>query len=217
MRMRPTALLAALVLGAVLVTATALLLDEAGAPVLNPQHADATPTLPHAQQLQNAPSPRLVKRSKHAAHHHHHAHLAHSVRAAFGMTPIHPRPRAAVQAAHPEASAHRESGVDSASASVPASSLSMPGSRSASPPIRLPPLKLPSSPSSPLNRPEGVDKEARRRSLDGAVGEMSLREREHEREREREGAAGMGVGGGVGGKVELPGFSEFAAASGLGK
>ncbi|RDX50363.1 hypothetical protein OH76DRAFT_1349384 [Lentinus brumalis] len=121
-------------------------------------------------------------------HHHHHAHLAHSVRAAFGMTPIHPRPRAAGPALHPE-----HASLDAASASM-----SMPGSRSASPPIRLPPLNLPSSPSSPLNRPDAAtDKEARRRSLDGAVGDMSLRERD--------------------GKVELPGFSEFTAASGLGK
>ncbi|RPD62698.1 hypothetical protein L227DRAFT_584907 [Lentinus tigrinus ALCF2SS1-6] len=152
-----------------------------------------------------APSPPLSMHSSHPTrtgpyhhpnHHHHHAHLAHSVRAAFGMTPIHPRPRAGAQvSSHPEATAHPS--IDAASAS-----LSMPGSRSASPPIRLPPLKLPSSPSSPLNRPDVVaDKETRRRSLDGAVGEMSLREREAT----------------VGGKVELPGFSEFAAASGLGK
>ncbi|KAI0662187.1 hypothetical protein C8Q70DRAFT_1043362 [Cubamyces menziesii] len=154
------------------------------------------------------------------SHHHHHAHLAHSVRAAFGMTPIHPRPRAA--AAGPPAShtdptvtpAHFTSGAGAGtgSASGPggdAHPLSLPASRASSPPIKLPPLKLPSSPSSPLNRPDSLAaggaaagagtvkdaKETRRRSLDGAVSEMSLHEAQ---------------------KVELPGFSEFAAASGLG-
>ncbi|KAH9933188.1 uncharacterized protein BXZ73DRAFT_89828 [Epithele typhae] len=88
-------------------------------------------------------------------HHHHHAHLAHSVRAAFGMTPIHPL--GAV-------------------------------SRSGSPPIKLPPLNLPSSPSSPLKRPDALDKDSRRRSLDGAVSDLSLREHDAKQ------------------KVELPGL-----------
>ena len=74
---------------------------------------------------------------------------------------------------------------------------SVPGSRSASPPIRLPPLKLLSSPSSPQKRADAVaDGGARRRSLDGA--EAGAPEREGKQ------------------KVELPGFSAFAAASGLG-
>ena len=84
---------------------------------------------------------------------------------------------------------------------------SLPGSRASSPPIKLAPLKMLSSPSSPRKRPDALaDVDARRRSLDGAVGEMvglGLRERE-------DGAGGGKV------KVELPGFSEFAAASGLG-
>ncbi|OSD07478.1 hypothetical protein PYCCODRAFT_1442170 [Trametes coccinea BRFM310] len=141
------------------------------------------------------------------SHHHHHAHLAHSVRAAFGMTPIHPRPRAAAgpPAAHmdPTVTPAHFSGSSSASGGADAHPLSLPASRASSPPIKLPPLKLPSSPSSPLNRPEGItstlaaaEKETRRRSLDGAVSEMTLHESQ---------------------KVELPGFSEFAAASGLGK
>ncbi|KAI0771234.1 hypothetical protein BD413DRAFT_65620 [Trametes elegans] len=146
-----------------------------------------------------------------ANHHHHHAHLAHSVRAAFGMTPIHPRPRAGPPAAHSDPTvtpAHflGSSGTGSGSTVVGAGDArSLPTSRASSPPIRLPPLKLPSSPSSPLNVPDTVpagavaaataaEKEARRRSLDGAVSEMTLQESQ---------------------KVELPGFSEFAAASGL--
>ncbi|KAI0826798.1 hypothetical protein BC628DRAFT_220180 [Trametes gibbosa] len=129
-----------------------------------------------------------------ASHHHHHAHLAHSVRAAFGMTPIHPRPRPGPCATHtdPTVTPSHFGGADSRP-------LSLPASRASSPPIKLPPLKLPSSPSSPLNRPDSLAaaaaaKETRRRSLDGAVDEMALQEAQ---------------------KVELPGFSEFAAASGL--
>ncbi|PIL22796.1 transcription factor [Ganoderma sinense ZZ0214-1] len=143
----------------------------------------------------SSPPPTHHTRPSHhptATHHHHHAHLAHSVRAAFGMTPIHPRPRA-VPASHAD---HTTVPSRTAFSDVP----SVPESRAASPPIKLPPLKLPSSPSSPLNRPDGVaDKEPRRRSLDGAVDDMSLQEREAAK-----------------GKIELPGFSEFAAASGLG-
>ena len=79
----------------------------------------------------------------------------------------------------------------------------MPASRAASPPIKLAPLKMLSSPSSPLNRPDALaEKEARRRSLDGAVGEVAGGRREPAEPK---------------GKVELPGFSEFAAASGLAK
>ena len=146
----------------------------------------------------SSPPPTHHTRSSHhptATHHHHHAHLAHSVRAAFGMTPIHPRPRAA-----PSASASLADPTTTASRTAFSDGPSVPESRAASPPIKLPPLKLPSSPSSPPNRPDGLtDQEPRRRSLDGAVGEMSLQEREAAK-----------------GKVELPGFSEFAAASGLG-
>ncbi|KAL1950386.1 hypothetical protein VTO73DRAFT_5510 [Trametes versicolor] len=134
-----------------------------------------------------------------ASHHHHHAHLAHSVRAAFGMTPIHPRPRAGPPASHtdPTVTPSHFGGSGGASDAHP---LSLPASRASSPPIKLPPLKLPSSPASPLNHPDAgaaaaAAKETRRRSLDGAVSEMTLHESQ---------------------KVELPGFSEFAAASGLG-
>ncbi|KAI8994248.1 hypothetical protein BD414DRAFT_513825 [Trametes punicea] len=140
-----------------------------------------------------------------ASHHHHHAHLAHSVRAAFGMTPIHPRSRGAAgpPAAHtdPTVTPTHFNGLGSGPGGE-AHPFSLPASRASSPPIKLPPLKLPSSPSSPLNRPDSIaggvvdaEKETRRRSLDGAVREMKLHEAQ---------------------KIELPGFSEFAAASGLG-
>ncbi|KAI0736293.1 hypothetical protein C8Q72DRAFT_769465 [Fomitopsis betulina] len=94
-----------------------------------------------------APSP------PHAPHHHpHHHHLAHSVRVAFGMTPIHPRRPGPALAEMPPP------------LEFPAGSASVPVSRAASPPIKLPPLKLPSSPSSPHQRSlslgeDGVDSE----------------------------------------------------------
>ncbi|TBU61943.1 hypothetical protein BD310DRAFT_153839 [Dichomitus squalens] len=154
----------------------------------------ADPSSASSSRAPSPPSAHHARSSHHpvATHHHHHAHLAHSVRAAFGMTPIHPRPRP---------SSHADSTITPSRATfsevLPTST---PGSRSASPPIKLPPLNLPSSSSSPSNRSDMLaDKEVRRRSLDGAVGEMSLQERETTKR-----------------KVELPGFSEFAAASGLG-
>ena len=126
------------------------------------------------------------------------------------MTPIHPRPRPPPSTAStgtdktlsPSSAAFKKGSGGSSGAE------SLPASRAASPPIRLAPLKMLSSPSSPRKRPDALvaDADPRRRSLDGAVGEMvglGLRERE-------DGAGGGKV------KVELPGFSEFAAASGLG-
>ncbi|OCH88664.1 hypothetical protein OBBRIDRAFT_813513 [Obba rivulosa] len=115
-------------------------------------------------------------RPAHGRDHPHHHHLAHSVRVAFGMTPIHPRPKYASGLAH---AAHP--GQD------PADAASLPPSRASSPPIRLPPLKFPSSPALPAGR----DDAHRAAGLEGAA----------------EGVKGE--------KVELPGFSEFAAATGL--
>ncbi|KAI0357481.1 hypothetical protein OH77DRAFT_105228 [Trametes cingulata] len=170
--------------------AHSLTLNEAGS-----SSSSRAPSPPGAHH------PRAHGHTAAGQHHHHHAHLAHSVRAAFGMTPIHPRPRAGPPAAHSDPTvtpAH----FGAATAGDATHPLSLPASRASSPPIKLPPLKLPSSPSSPLNRPDALvvggpaaEKETRRRSLDGAVSEMTLHESQ---------------------KVELPGFSEFAAASGLG-
>ncbi|PCH39889.1 hypothetical protein WOLCODRAFT_136541 [Wolfiporia cocos MD-104 SS10] len=128
-----------------------------------------------------APSPPYGHRS--SAHPHHH-HLAHSVRVAFGMTPIHPRTRHPTSAlVHPT---HAEMPPPPDYPGLP-SAASVPVSRACSPPIKLPPLKLPSSPSSPTHRPAP----------------LPLEETGAEREgQERE-------------KVELPGFSEFTAATGL--
>lgn len=108
-----------------------------------------SPPLWAQQQKSQLTSPR------HREHPHHH-HIAHSVRAAFGMTPIHPRAR-------PVSSGFSQLGARPHSdGSTPlhashyggeySEAASLPGSRAPSPPIKLPPLKLPSSPSSPTHR-----------------------------------------------------------------
>ncbi|KAF8073942.1 hypothetical protein FPV67DRAFT_1666685 [Lyophyllum atratum] len=140
--------------------------------------------------------------SEHHGPHHPHHHLAHSVRAAFGMTPIvHsasssnlsvPRspPRSAPLPGDPSAHSHMyamsqpHSGVSTPMhfTNLP---MSMPGSRSGSPPITLPPLKG-------LGRALAQDKEAGVAGTEGKSAGDDAVERE---------------------KVELPGFSQFEAAS----
>lgn len=112
-------------------------------------------------------------------------HLAHSVRLAFGMTPINPSgpPR---NTSWPSTKAAKANGLPSAT--IPSntfSSASVPVSRSASPPITLPPLKL--KPTS-LKDSSGYGKE------------MSAPDDEGTREKNTS-------------KVELPGFREFEAAT----
>ncbi|KZT09222.1 uncharacterized protein LAESUDRAFT_735502 [Laetiporus sulphureus 93-53] len=125
---------------------------------------------PSSASSSRAPSPVGMR------NHPHHHHLAHSVRVAFGMTPIHAPP--ASRRAGP---AQVEMPPPPDFPSIGASS--MPVSRACSPPIKLPPLKLPSSPSSPSHRSATLSAQT-----------------QEEGEAER---------------VELPGFSEFAAATGL--
>lgn len=72
-----------------------------------------------------------------SAHHHHH--LAHSVRLAFGMTPIHAAPR---NTSWPFSQPHSGVSTPLHFGAGAGASTSMPGSRSGSPPITLPPLKL---------------------------------------------------------------------------
>ena len=108
--------------------------------------------------------------------HPHHHHIAHSVRVAFGMTPIHPRPSrnappsssasGSATAVNPSSASgsssdrHSDGSTSTSTAvhfnmnppPVSSHSLSVPVSRASSPPIKLPPLKLPSSPSSPNHR-----------------------------------------------------------------
>ena len=112
-------------------------------------------------------------------------HLAHSVRLAFGMTPINPSgpPR---NTSWPSTKVSKLNGSPGAILnSNTLSSASVPVSRSGSPPITLPPLKLNST---SLKDPAGCDKEMNSPDDEGA--------------REKNAC-----------KVELPGFREFEAAT----
>lgn len=159
-----------------------------------PSAANSRPSSPsHWQQPSSSHSSTYGRESAlgggtHGPAHHHH--LAHSVRKAFGMTPIHPQNQPPRNTSRPSSqSAQTQSG-----ASTPAYpniySSSMPSSRSGSPPITLPPLKMPSARSSPSQRsPRGNN-----RGLDDDVALAGVDRRNHPVER-------------------LPGFSEFEAAS----
>ncbi|KAF8442994.1 hypothetical protein L210DRAFT_3643890 [Boletus edulis BED1] len=112
-------------------------------------------------------------------------HLAHSVRLAFGMTPIHPSGPCR-NTSWPSTKGAKLNGSPGATInSNTFSSASVPVSRSGSPPITLPPLKLKST---PLKDPAGCGKE-----MNGSNDE-GMREKD----------ACM---------VELPGFREFEAAT----
>lgn len=116
-------------------------------------------------------------------HHHQHHHLAHSVRKAFGMTPIHPQSQSQFKEPNRTITSWH-SGTSTPAYPTGTSSIfstSVPASRSGSPPITLPPLKI----SSVLSSPKSPGK--------GMFGEDAE------------------VGKGV--SERLPGFSEFEAAS----
>ena len=157
-----------------------------------------------------APSPPLwsqAQKAQYPQQHHgrdpsHHHHLAHSVRAAFGMTPINPRTRPAsggysqhgAARQHPDGSTpatFSTLGMGGDQMEAP-SAPSVPGSRASSPLIRLPPLKFPSSPSSPNTRPTPVV------GLQGLLNSEEGVEAATAPER-----------------IELPRFSEVEAATGL--
>ncbi|KAJ7780748.1 hypothetical protein DFH07DRAFT_935976 [Mycena maculata] len=151
----------------------------------------------------------------------HPQHLAHSVRAAFGMTPIHTTPQTSYAATpaqyqrttswpsfpHLPAGSASTSASTSTSTSTSASSSSwsgwssggasacssMPGSRSGSPPIHLPPLKI------PVNYPHHAPSAGSAPSAAGGShpGSPQLE----------------GPGSAEDARVELPGFSQFEAAS----
>ena len=158
------------------------------------------------------------------AHPHHH--LAHSVRLAFGMTPIHPQPPRDAYA-HTHAHAHAQGGGGgeraiwtggAASVSPPAgrawplsqphsgaatplrgavyASASVPASRAGSPPIKLAPLRI-ASPG------DGA----------GGLGAGKVEEVEAAAAVREEVGAARGEEVGVGAKVALPGFSEVEAAT----
>lgn len=198
--------------------------------------------------------------------HPHHHHLAHSVRMAFGMTPIHPRtskpPSSSNPNSHghpyshshtsstlptpPDAHAHPHSHGHSHSVSHSyvahnghggaMLSTSMPASRSSSPLITLPPLNLPSSPSSPTKisallapapppvpSPATASESGEGQGSGSKDAEMNIENGDENKdnlegvtqEKEAEKEVEMVDGQEKTVKVELPGFSEFTAATGL--
>lgn len=141
-----------------------------------------------------APSPSHWSHPPQPVHGHRetgHHNIAHSVRLAFGMTPIHrPAPKqASWSISHPVSQVH--SGTSTPAAFRNSISHSMPASRSGSPPITLPPLKLglTSTITSPTHRTLGRindDEEIEESKVPRAINKE---------------------------KVELPGFSQFEAAT----
>lgn len=189
-------------------------------------------------------SPHQAPAQAHGSGRDHHHHLAHSVRMAFGMTPIHPRasaptsrPHASSTSSHPYPhTSHAYSHSHSHSLSHPfashaggvLTSASMPASRSSSPPIKLPPLKLPSSPSSPtkisallapMTVPSSTPASASVAPTSANTHQKSDDEAmDVEKKEEALPDIQMASADGQGEKrmkVELPGFSELTAATGL--
>jgi len=116
-----------------------------------------------------------------------HRYLAQSLRVAFGMTPIHPHPMSGYGGSGSKTTPGGATPFPTGPAHVQA--LSMPVSRSSSPPITLPPLKFDPSnhsscPTSPIEDTE----------MEDATVQSSRSSKP---------------------KIELPGFSEFTAASGI--
>jgi len=133
---------------------------------------------------------------------HNHGHLAHSVRVAFGMTPIVPSsPMSHVQSPSGSGRIHSFTGLTAPTHALSTNLWdlrSMPASRSGSPPIVLPPLKV------PRDDEDSVDKDGVRIKnedtddvdilMDDVDKKISGKARKSER-------------------VELPGFSQFEAAA----
>ncbi|KAF9645773.1 hypothetical protein BDM02DRAFT_3130825 [Thelephora ganbajun] len=127
---------------------------------------------PHARDRESGPAHRT---------------LAHSLRVAFGMTPIHPHP----------ASSYGRSGsktipggtIQSSTGPGHIQAFSMPASRSSSPPITLPPLKF-----DPSNRSSCPTSPVEDTEMEDATVPSNRSSKP---------------------KIELPGFSEFTAASGI--
>lgn len=161
--------------------------------ILTPQHrenynvsgtvsaSNSRPPSPHHPRG----SPQSVHASKHL---HNSSHLAHSVRAAFGMTPIHSHPASRRSSPPPlprntswsamSGSYHQHAPFNFGQASIGLAG-SRPGSRAPSPPIILPALKM-GPDGVKIKDDDGMDIEANKRSSK---------------------------------KIELPHFSEFEAAT----
>ncbi|KAH8818798.1 hypothetical protein DL96DRAFT_1471295 [Flagelloscypha sp. PMI_526] len=139
----------------------------------------------YSNEMSHPPSPTTNKEplpdsGSGGINHSNHRHLAHSVRVAFGMTPIH---------------SHQRSKVGSGGGGR-TSALSMPPSRSTSPPITLAPLKMASAVSSPTLVSRLLP------------GEPSSPTSARERERDPD-AMDTSLGSGDDDKVQLPGFDHF--------
>jgi zinc finger protein CreA/MIG len=116
-----------------------------------------------------------------------HRNLAHSLRVAFGMTPIHPHPMSGCGGPGSNTTPGGATPFSTGHGHVQA--LSMPASRSSSPPITLPPLKF-----SPPNRSSCPTSPVQDTEMEDATVPSSRSSKP---------------------KIELPGFSEFTAASGI--
>jgi len=131
------------------------------------------------------------QKDRDAGHAHHH--LAHSLRVAFGMTPIHTQGRSGLTVPGGPSSFTFGNLARYETLASGIQVMSMPASRSSSPPIMLPPLKLnSSSPCSPSQYKRSVSLQ------DVDMEDASVRNKK-EPECPR---------------VELPGFHEFEAATG---
>ena len=144
---------------------------------------------------------------------HNHSNLAHSVRVAFGMTPIVPSsPKSHAQSLSGGSRSHSLTSLTASMHSLSSHSLStnlwdlrsMPGSRSGSPPITLPPLKVP--------RGVGDDEDIVDGGNEGEDGARIKKEDDDD-------VLIDGVDKKASGKVrkservELPGFSQFEAVA----
>jgi len=134
--------------------------------------ATSLPHPPHARDRESGPA---------------HRYLAHSLRVAFGMTPIYPHP----MSGHGGSGSKTTPGGATPFSTGPAhiQALSMPASRSSSPPITLPPLKF--DPSNHSSCPTSPIEDA---EMEDATVQSNRSSKP---------------------KIELPGFSEFTAASGI--
>ena len=116
-----------------------------------------------------------------------HRNLAHSLRVAFGMTPIHAHPMSGYGGSGSKTTPGGATPFSTGPVHVQA--LSMPVSRSSSPPITLPPLKF--DPSAHSSCPTSPVEDTEMEDVTVQINRSSKP------------------------KIELPGFSEFTAASGI--
>ncbi|KAH7909817.1 hypothetical protein BJ138DRAFT_1010089 [Hygrophoropsis aurantiaca] len=158
---------------------------ESGSGTLSP--TSSRPPSPHLERIYPSSTHSSLHPREHAGGQPHHHHIAHSVRMAFGMTPIHPQGPTR-NTSWPVSPPTKFMSTDpTPNAGIFASSV--PASRSGSPPITLPPLKMQAQATSPPLAPSREDDD----SSDDDEGTYIGTKRTS--------------------KVELPGFREFEAAT----